>query len=257
MRIPLALLTVACLACSSGNEAVKQVSTTPKTKPEPILIADAMPDWGRQPSAKKRRKVEVHGIEGTLASFDVKVTMEKKAREFAACHEPRARRVPMLSGSIEFGIHVKHSGEVSGVELRASDVGDRQLERCFAEVIRNMQFPRPNGGDANVSYTMFLGPPRKGREPEVWSEGRVQHLIHKRLSEVREECAIERGEAFTVTAYVNARGKVIAAGVAAKTVVETERFDCIADHLARWPMPKPSKKRVAKVTFLLPTNGRG
>jgi hypothetical protein len=257
VRIPLALLTVACMACSSGSEAVKHVRTTPTPKPEPILIADAMPDWGRRPPSSPRRKVQVQGIEGTLASFDVKVTMEKKAREFAACHEPRARRVPMLSGSIEFGIHVKHSGDVSGVELRSSDVGDRELERCFADVIRNMQFPRPNGGDANVSYTMFLGPPHKGREPEVWTEGRVQHLVQKRLSEVRAECALERGEAFTVTAYVNARGKVIAAGVAAKTVIETERFDCIADQLARWPMPKPSKKRVAKVTFALPTNGRG
>ena len=250
MRATWALLATVCLACSSGSEAAK--ATTPK--PTPILIADAMPDWARSQS-RPRGKVNVHGIEGTLASFDVQVTIEKKAREFAACHEPRARRVPMLSGSIEFGIHVKHSGDVSGVELRASDVGDRELERCFVEVIRNARFPRPHGGDANVTYTMLLGPVRKGREPEVWGPGRVQHLVAKKLSEVREECAIEYGEAFTVTAYVNASGKVVAAGVAAKTVTETQRFDCIAEQLVRWPMPKPTKKRYAKVTFALPSKG--
>ncbi len=252
MRACWALFTVALFACSSAPEAAPR-RTLPRQ--EPIIQADALPDWGREARSagktKKASKVEVRGIEGTLANFDVRVTMEKKTREFAACHEPRASRVPPLSGSIEFAIQVKHTGEVNQVDLRTSDIGDRTLERCFMEVIRATTFPRPNGGDANVTYTMLLGPARKGREPEQWEAGKVQRVLSKRGADVSEKCSLPRGGAYTVTAYVNARGRILAAGVTSRAPTEADQFDCIAESLRRWPMPRPSKKRFAKVTFPL------
>jgi hypothetical protein len=243
-------LTGAC-----GAE-VAQKPTTPHAAP--IITPDVMPGWGRTQShaATKPKAVKVSGIEGTLHNFDVKTKIEARAREFSACQQSRARSVPMLSGTIEFGIHVKHSGDVSDVDLRASDVGDRELERCFIEVIRGVHFPKPNGGDANVTYTMLLGPAGKGREPEQWNPGRVEHLVAKHGADVREECELPTGEAYTVTAYVNASGRVISAGVAGKAMSETQRFDCIAEQLTHWSMPKPTKKRIAKVTFPLGSSGR-
>jgi hypothetical protein len=247
----LTLLTTACASKTPPQPAAPRAA--------PIIIPDVMPGWGRadKQAAAGTTKVAVRGIEGTLHNFDVKVTMEQHNKEFARCQEAPARRVPMLAGTIEFGIHVKHhSGEVTDVDLRASDVGDRELERCLIEVIRSIPFPKPNGGDANVTYTMLLGPEGKGREPEQWSAGRVQHLVAKHGADVREECALPTGEAYTVTAYVNASGKVISAGVAGKAMSEAERFDCIAEKLSRWEMPKPTKKRIAKVTFPLRSSGR-
>jgi hypothetical protein len=103
---------------------------------------------------------------------------------------------------------------------------------------------------------MLLGPPSKGREPEQWNPGRVQHLVAKHGADVRDECELPTGEAYTVTAYVNASGRVISAGVAGKAMSETQRFDCIAEQLSHWSMPKPTKKRIAKVTFPLHSTGR-
>jgi hypothetical protein len=253
VRAVVALFAVGMLACASAPKPI------PPRKRAPIIQADVLPDWGRQrrEAAKPKSKVEVAGIEGTLASFDVRTTMEKMGREFAACHEPRARRVPMLSGSLEFGIQVKHSGDVSQVELRTSDVGDRELERCFLGVVGTAHFPRPNGGDANVTYTMLLGPAGKGREPEQWEAGRVQHVLNKRGADVSEQCELPSGAAYTITAYVNARGKVVAAGVTAAATAQPEHFDCIAKAMRRWSMPKPTKKRFAKVTFPLNANNAG
>lgn len=248
-----ALMGLTC-ACGGSSEAA-QKPTTPRAAP--IIQADVLPSWGRvqTQTAHKPKAVKVSGIEGTLHNFDVKVRIEERAREFAKCQESRSKRLQMLSGSIEFGIHVKHSGDVSDVDLRASDVGDRELERCFIDVIRRVHFPKPNGGDANVSYTMLLGPAGKGREPEQWNPGRVQHVVAKHGGDLSEECSLPTGEAFTVTAYVNASGRVISAGVAGNAMSETERFDCIAKQLASWSMPKPTKKRIAKVTFPLRSSG--
>lgn len=253
MRAHWALLTLALFACSSASEAAPKRTV----RAAPIIQADVLPEWGREAKAAangtlhKPNKVDVRGIQGTLGNFEVRTTMEQKAREFAACHESRASRVPPLSGSIEFAIQVKSTGEVMQVDLNNSDVGDRQLERCFMDVIRATQFPKPNGGDAKVSYTMLLGPARKGREPEQWDADRVRRISSKHGADVAEKCALPRGGAYTITAYVNAQGRIMAAGVTSRAPTEAEQFDCIADSLRRWPMPRPSKKRFAKVTFPL------
>lgn len=255
MRSSWAVIVVS-FVCSCGPE-ITQKPTTPSRGPIVEAAFETMPDWkASQKSAATpgSNKVAVRGIEGTLANFDVKVKFDEHAREFSSCHEKRARKVPMLAGHIEFGIHVKRSGEVSEVDLRTSDLGDRELERCFVEIVRGIHFPAPHGGDANVSYTMMLGPSKAG-EPEQWSAGRVQHVAAKHGKDLREECALDRGEAFTITAYVNASGRVVAAGVAGMAMAEPERFDCIAERLSHWPMPKPTKKRFAKVTF--PLRGSG
>ena len=248
MRAVWALFAVGILAACAGAPA-----PTPKRPREAPFVQADVPDRGRQrhEAVKKKASVEVAGIEGTLARFQVKITMEKMGREFAACHEPRARRVPMLAGSLEFGIQVKHSGEVSQVDLRTSDVGDRELERCFLGVVGAAHFPRPNGGDANVTYTMLLGPAGKGREPEQWEAGRVRQVLSKQTAEVSEKCELPSGEAYTVTAYVNARGRVVASGVSSGSTARPEHFDCIAKAMRNWSMPKPTKKRFAKVTFPL------
>lgn len=199
---------------------------------------------------KANKKVGVQGIHGTLSNFDVRVTMEQQSKAFAKCHEPRARKVPALAGGAEFNIRVLSTGEVSDVHVRQSDLGDRVLERCFSEVIRNTRFPAPHGGEATVQWTMSLAPARKYREPELWDSERIERVLKKNRGELLETCDATRVGAITVTAYVSKRGKVLAAGVAALDDKSGEHFDCIADELRSWPMPKP-RRGIAKVSFAL------
>jgi hypothetical protein len=208
-------------------------------------VADA-PDRG----ARQEKHVAVQGIEGTLSNFDVRVTLEKRGKAFAKCHEPRARMVPALAGAVEFKIHVLRSGEVSDVFVRVSDLGDRVLERCLSEVIQAARFPAPHGGEADVTWNMLLEPVQKGRAPEQWETAHVERVLRKHQSELLETCDAERGGAITVTAYVSDSGRVLAAGVAATKESSPEQFDCIAEELRSWPMPK-ARKGVAKVSFAL------
>jgi hypothetical protein len=208
-------------------------------------VADA-PDRG----TRQEKHVAVQGIEGTLSNFDVRVAMEKQSKAFAKCHEPRVRKVPALAGSIEFKIHVLTSGEVSDVFVRVSDLGDRVLERCLSEVIHATRFPAPHGGEADVSWNMLLEPARKGRAPEQWETAHVERVLRKLGSEVLATCDAKRGGPITVTAYVSRSGRVLAAGLSAARQPPPEQFDCIAEELRSWPMPKP-RKGIAKVTFPL------
>jgi hypothetical protein len=201
--------------------------------------------------AKADARVAVRGIEGTLSNYDVRHTMELRGAEFGACHEPRARRVPRLAGNIEFAIRVTPEGAVSQVHIRNSDVGDRALERCFVDVITQTPFPRPNGGEANVSYSMILGPARPGKDPELWESERIGRLLAKEVPELRESCAVPTEGAYLITAYVNRRGRVVTAGVSAPTGGEPETLDCLVQGLRSWKMPKPRKSALAKISFPL------
>lgn len=219
------------------------VSQAPRPKPV------AQPTRAER-DARAESRVAVRGIEGTLSSYDVRHTMEKRGREFGACHEPRAKRMPRLAGNIEFAIRVTPEGAVSQVQVRNSDVGDRALERCFVDVISSTAFPRPNGGEANVSYSMILGPARPGKDPEQWELGRITRVLAKEAPDLRETCSVPSDGSYLLTAYVNKQGRVVTAGVSAPTGGEPEMLDCLVQGLSTWKMPKP-KSPLAKVSFSL------
>jgi hypothetical protein len=264
------LLTLCLLACAGPGR--KREETTSARTPRPVAVTreDPLVEVSRrieqekagepeQPrpieqhdehGEKANKKVGVSGIHGTLSPFDVKITMEKQGKAFAKCHEPRARKVPSLAGGVEFNIRVLSSGEVADVFVHQSDVGDRVLERCFSEVIHNTRFPAPHGGEATVQWQMALAPGRKHREPEAWDSERIEKVLKKNRSELLETCDVKRAGSITVTAYVSKRGKVLAAGVAGPDDRSAEYFDCIAEELRSWPMPKP-RKGIAKVSFPL------
>jgi hypothetical protein len=145
---------------------------------------------------------------------------------------------------------VLSSGEVSDVFVRVSDLGDRVLERCLSEVIQAAHFPAPHGGEADVTWNMLLEPARKGRAPEQWETAHVERVLRKLGGEVLATCDAKRGGPITVTAYVSRSGKVLAAGLSAARQSPPEQFDCIAEELRSWPMPK-ARKGIAKVSFPL------
>ena len=244
------VLVSACLlaGCAAPEKAVREVQYVP---PKPVVQQPQPTQEERAERAEAR--VAVRGIEGTLSNYDVRFTMEKRGAEFGACHEPRARRMPRLAGNIEFAIRVSPEGAVSQVHVRNSDLGDRTLERCFSEVILGTPFPRPNGGEANVTWNMMLGPLRPGKDPEQWEVERIERVLVKQVPELRESCSVPSDGSYLITAYVNKRGRVVTAGVSAPNGGDGESatLDCLAQGLRSWKMPKPKKSPLAKVSFPL------
>lgn len=192
-----------------------------------------------------------------MSSYDVRTTMERRGNELLACQEPRVRVVPVMAGTVEFAIQVDRQGKVGEVLVRASDLGDRVLERCISDVIVQTPFPPPNGGDAKVTWTMILEPARAGMEPELWEQEHIEKVIDEHLEELKTECDLPpQSKKFDVTAYVNRRGRVVSASVMARGLAPSEHLDCIVEKLGQWPMPKPKTSRFAKVSFKLASVGK-
>jgi hypothetical protein len=237
-------------ACGTTSQQAP-VAHAPAHTPAPA-VAQAEPAPPRVETP-----VKISGIEGSMSSYDVRATMDKRGAALGACHEPRARVVPALSGTIEFAIAVSGEGAVSEVSVASSDLGDRTLERCVSQVIAETAFPRPNGGDARVTWTMILEPTRASAAAEPWDRERIAKVLDKKLPELREECSVNGGGQFDVTAYVNKRGRVVAAGVTSRRAAKPEDLDCIVSELRSWSMPRPKTSRFAKVTFGLGSVGDG
>jgi hypothetical protein len=102
----------------------------------------------------EERAVAVKGIEGTMAKYDVKSTLEGRERDFDRCHDVRGRA---RSGRITFRIHVLPNGNVGDVRVRQSSVRDRALVDCYSGVIMASKFPSPHGGYADVNWSTKVG----------------------------------------------------------------------------------------------------
>jgi len=236
------VLGLVLMAC--GAQPAKRVRSVP-------AVAKPRVESHAQHDARVNAAVQVRGIEGTLSNFDVRSAMEGRGREFGACHEPRAKALPVLAGQIEFAIQVDIDGQVRNVDVRASDLGDRELERCLTDVIRGTRFHKPHGGVANVTWLMALEPARLGTPAEAWEPGRIARVIDKNVDDLRGQCDLATSSGtLTITVYVGSRGRIVAAGVASPVGQSAESLDCVAENLRSWPMPKP-RGRYAKVSFVV------
>ncbi len=236
-----------CVAMAAGCAAQIPVSVRPVAPPPAPAEAHA------EDETRVNAGVQVGGLEGTLSNYDVRTALEERGAEFSACHELRARALPVLSGEIEFAIEVDIDGQVRRVDVRASTLGDRALERCLSDVVRSTRFHRPNGGIATVTWFLALEPGRADHTPDVWDAGRIARVIDNNMDELQGSCDLTGSSGtLTATMYVGSSGRIVAAGVASAEGSTDERLDCVADTLRSWTLPTP-QGRFAKVSFVLPT----
>jgi hypothetical protein len=250
MRLSWFFVSATLVACGAATPREPTVAAEqPEPEPQPEPVSERRPPPAQDDADSK---VAVRGIEGSMSSYDVNATMEGQGGELQACHEKRARAVPALSGAVEYRIRVDGEGKVNEVKVHGSDLGDLTLERCVGAVIERTPFPKPNGGDARFSWTMTLEPAYAAAVPEAWEAEQIEQVLDKRLSDLHEECDVEKhARHLGATAYVNKRGRVVAASVTGKSAASDEHLDCIVVELRKWPMPRPKHSRFAKVSFPL------
>lgn len=116
---------------------------------------------------EEERAVAVRGIEGTMSSYDVRATLDGRGEDFDRCHERGRGR-----GKIVFRIRILANGDVSDVNVRRSNVRNRDLVGCYSEVIMASRFPPPHGGYADVTWSTKVG--RSRPRPDDVFERRIR-----------------------------------------------------------------------------------
>jgi hypothetical protein len=211
-------------------------------------VADAPArEAGPSEPVRKKSRVTISGLEGTLSAYDVRDTMERRMDALARCQQDRVRRVRPLSGEVQLALHVLRDGTVSQVDVVRSDIGDIETEQCIARVAQETKFPRPNGGEADVSWSMALDP-FHASPAEVWEADALAEQLELFLPDTAANCEMTpRSPGVTVTAYVARSGKVLAAGASSSSRGAATLMECVAHDVQGWRVP--SAKQIAKVSF--------
>lgn len=216
---------------ASGGEAPAESAPAPAE-------AQSAPDDGMQ----------VEGILGTIPRTAARNALQAKMPRFLQCFANRSAEVDVLGGRADLLFHVATDGSVAWARLTESTVGDRVTERCLLDVAATVRFPRPEGGEAEVTDAIDVPLPADVRPPLDWNEARVSQVV-RRLAAARRSCRL--GEAtMNVTAYIGPGGEVLAVGAAASAREADETIDCVVEAVRAASFPDPGSYP-AKVRFTL------
>jgi len=91
-------------------------------------------------------------VQGTLSQAEVYAEIQKHTGKIQACYERELNKNPSLGGRITFEWTVKANGGVGTVKEVNSTLGNAAVSKCVSDVIRQMKFPRPKGGEVIVVF---------------------------------------------------------------------------------------------------------
>ncbi len=224
-----AILTLGCGGAEPQATKVAEVQAPPPARPK----APAM---------------QMTSELGFIDPGETKKAFRALDAEFDRCEEQAVRKLALLSGELKFFVRVNAQGQARYAYLLESTVGDRDVEECFVNAVEHANFPKPQGGEAEVTYRTNLkaSPTRPATE---WSADRVAHLVKRARN-----CKDGSSARYQVTMYVGPQGarngKVLSVGVAASETDSDARVTCIMHAVRSGGVPTPGSWP-AKVTFEL------
>jgi serine/threonine protein kinase len=115
---------------------------------------------GRKKKGKVRGKVTgikaLSKVQGSLSRSAVYKVIDRHSGQLQGCYERRLMANPGLAGKLVYNWTVKTNGRVKSVRERSSTLGDAKVSQCVAGVIKKMKFPRPKGGEVEISYPFMF-----------------------------------------------------------------------------------------------------
>lgn len=227
-----------------------------------------------------------------LGSIDERAVMQTFNRlqdRIESCHKEGRDRLEYLTGDVKVFLRIDANGRVRYGYFEETTLGDRSSEKCILDVFRGAQWPKPEGGEAEVRNGFGWGPGGE-REPTSWGPEKVIMPLEaaKSIKKEVDKCRAGGKGDYRLTAYVveegvasnddgseerNAKpagkggkpatpkqankqhkadsgGKFHALGIATSTKEAAAQADCVIDAIKDLKLPSPGSY-AAKVSFTL------
>ncbi len=171
--------------------------------------------------------------------------------ELGECLMAGYEDVELLGGDVQFLIEINSKGRAQAVYVEKSDLGSHLVEQCMVDALKAKKWPKPVGSTLGVAHTaMGFSPPEDLRAPIAWTAADVRSHLKKQEAQFA-ECGTEGGP-FEFTAYIDASGKVMSAGVAHVDAGGNDVSECLLAKIEESRFPSPGSYP-AKVQFALGT----
>ncbi|MEO7110152.1 MAG: AgmX/PglI C-terminal domain-containing protein [Polyangiaceae bacterium] len=189
---------------------------------------------------------------GSISEDAVDKNFDKLNGKIQACFTAGLSRVEYLGGEMAVFLRIGVEGHVKYDYFRSSTVGDRETEKCVLGVFANADWPKPQGGEAEVRKTFTFDPPGDVRAPTAWNSDKIAAAVGK-ASDAIAKCKSGESESFKGAAYVvpdGKHGKVQAVGMGTPSKEGADKIDCLLGVVQGLELPSPGSY-AAKVSFAL------
>ena len=186
--------------------------------------------------------VSVSSEVGGLNEDATSKIFERAEPGFDRCFKNRAKQLELLSGTVKLFVIIGMDQKAKSVTIEASDLGDRDAEKCMQQVLFAMKWPKPVGGrTAHAHYTAasFEQLDPDVREAVAVDAAQAKKAIAKLKKQVKEECQVGSPSPIQVTAYLDTEGKVITASASSADPNAELTIDCVIGLVRNTDFPSP------------------
>ena len=268
MRSFILALVLGSTACGGSTPPAK----TPDEAPQPTAVVSRPPHTAGAPSVSQEL--------GSIDEHAVQQTFDRLQTKLEVCHKQGRDRVEYLAGDVKVFLRVGADGRVKYAYFEDSTVGDRETEKCLLDLFTATDWPKPQGGEAEVRNG-FGWSGGSERAPASWPAEKMTNALGPDGRHAIDQCKTGTHGEFRVTAYVEPSdvdeptpepakpakpgkgkpaskpaaakepgGKLKAIGIAVPNKEAAPKAECILDALRGVALPSPGSY-AAKVTFTL------
>jgi hypothetical protein len=189
---------------------------------------------------------------GSIDQRQVEVAFDHLQGKIQSCFKAGLGRIEYLDGDVSVFLRVGQDGRVKYGYFEDSTVGDRDTEKCLLDVLSAADWPKPQGGEAEVRNKFGFDAPGDVRAPTDWNGDRIAEALGKAQGDIA-KCKAGVSGAFKGAAYIQPdgkKGKVQAVGLASPSKDGVDKIDCLIGVVQSLKVPSPGSY-AAKVSFSL------
>jgi hypothetical protein len=95
-------------------------------------------------------------VHGFLSKEQIDRVVRANQAAIKYCFEVEMQRQPKLEGAVHMNWRIDLQGQVSMVKVAKSTLDNARVEGCMARQIKRWVFPKPDGGEVEVTYPFLL-----------------------------------------------------------------------------------------------------
>lgn len=95
-------------------------------------------------------------VKGFLSKEQIDRVVRANQAAIKYCFEAEMQHQPKLEGAVHMNWRIDLQGKVTSVRVAKSTLGNARVEGCMARQIKRWVFPKPDGGEVDVTYPFLL-----------------------------------------------------------------------------------------------------
>lgn len=173
---------------------------------------------------------------GAIDQDEAEAAIAGHFSQLKRCYAEAGAATGFAGGNVTLHFDVAVDGRTTSVNVQSSRLGNLAVEQCLMTTARAITFPRPHG-NARASFEYSLEFRSTGERPVIdLPDDSVQAIRTSLLVRLGGDCESLGVSPLQTTVYVDRRGQVQSAGLAAERPIPNESATCASTSMRRAPL---------------------